>query len=128
MRVSRFIRGTSSFLLPPPTRSELEISVGTAGPHPQAADVSGHCRTSSPAPDVSGHCRTSTASAISVGTAGPQRRAPDVSGHCRASTASARSQWAQKECQNKCKIDPNRMPERMSAKLICQKDSESMSK
>ena len=105
VRVSRFIRVTSSFLLLllpaansrsqwalPGLIRELQMSVGTAGPHP-------------PAPDVSGHCRTSTASSISVGTAGPQRRAPDVSGHCRASTASARSQWAQKECQNKCQIE-----------------------
>jgi hypothetical protein len=31
--------------LPPSPNSELQISVGTAGPQPRPPDISGHCRT-----------------------------------------------------------------------------------
>eukprot|EP00435_Cladocopium_sp_Y103_P048020 s494_g14.t1 len=80
---------------------QLQIAVGTAGPHPPAPDPSGHCRTSSASsrtqwavPDLI--CQLQ----ISAGTAGPQPRVPDPSGHCWTSTASwtsfasSRSQWA----------------------------------
>ena len=100
-----------------------DLTVVTAGPQPQAPDLSGHCRRSQwSLPDLnrklqisvgtagpnSDHCRAST---LQMDTAAPQPQAPDLSGHCRASqwslpdinlpdghcrtsTASSRSQWA----------------------------------
>ena len=49
VRVSRFYQ---SYLLlpPPPPNSELQISVGTAGPQQRAPDLSAHCRTSTAVP------------------------------------------------------------------------------
>ena len=89
----------SYFLLPPlsffPPNSELQISVGTAGPQLRTPDLSGHCWTSAANSrsqwallDLS--CELQ----ISVGTAGPQLRTPDLSGHCWTSAANSRSQWA----------------------------------
>eukprot|EP00435_Cladocopium_sp_Y103_P075187 s6_g54.t2 len=80
-------------LRPPPR--QLQIPVGTAGPHLPAPDCSGHCRTSS----ATARLQWATPDFIRelqspVGTAGLQSRAPDPSGHCRTSIATARSQWA----------------------------------
>ena len=74
---------------------QLQIAVGTAGPHVRAPDPSGQRRTSTASsrsqwalPDLM--CELQ----IPVGNAGPQPRAPDPSGQRRTSTASSRSQWA----------------------------------
>ena len=51
VRISRFYQSYFLLLLllpsflPPPPNSELQISVGTAGPHQRTPDHSGHCRT-----------------------------------------------------------------------------------
>ena len=74
---------------------QLQIAVGTAGPHVRAPDPSGQRRTSTASsrsqwatPDLNSELP------IPVGNAGPQQRAPDPSGQRRTSTASSRSQWA----------------------------------
>ena len=79
----------------PGLNCELRISMGTAGPQPQAPNLSGRCPQLR-APDLS---------------AGPQPRALDLSGrcwtstaHCRTSTASSRSQWALPHLDSKLHI------------------------
>ena len=70
IRLILLLLSSSSFSFLPPN-SDLQISVGTAGPQPQLQ--------------------------ISVGTAGPQPLSPNPGlnlTHCRTSTASSRSQWA----------------------------------
>ena len=98
--------------------SDLQSSVGTAGPQPRAPDFSGQRRASTMSARSQCAQPTSATSTISqwalpglnrelqisVGSAGPQPRAldrsvrsrpqpraPYLSGHCRASTASSRS-------------------------------------
>eukprot|EP00435_Cladocopium_sp_Y103_P049330 s805_g14.t2 len=101
------VRNRSVKALPDPI-CQLQIPVGTAGPHLPAPHPIGNAGPQPRAPDLSGQRRTSTASSrsqwatpvlnrelqIPVGNAGPQPRAPDPSGQRRTSTASSRSQWA----------------------------------
>ena len=58
--------------------------MGTAGPQPQAADLS-------------------VIEQMSVGTAGSLPRAPDLIGHCWTSIASDRCQWAHARPQWHCR-------------------------
>ena len=92
-----FIRfASSSFLLPPPPNSELQISVSTAGPQPRA-------------PDLSGHCGTSTASAR------PQQTKCQI--ECQNRCQIECQSRCQKECQNRCRIQCQIMPERVSDRM-----------